>query len=890
MREGRRKRLGLATGTTSTVGDTYLDRILTDEEAANTRNVVKADQNVNFDAGNYNYVTDLYDYFSSGGAEEDTTPVVTPPNGGGGGGGDGGGGTSVGSPPNDGGDGTFIGGGATLEDAGGTAPGGGYTTDYYGDVTGTPDLDLENQYEDDDRFTVGSGKPPDLDLENQYEDEDRFTEDRPTYADTLDPNLLDEAGGEMGGADGYGIINDSPDLELENQYEDEDRFTEETPIDYSEFDDLEADAGSVVTTEDVQDEKTFMDKFKDLLPEDFDFKKAVISGLINAVAGKPITVALNILKGALSETSSQTEYDSYSPEQKAAIDAAYGSGGVMQGYNAVSAYGEGVEATVDKRVNDYEKNYTSTEIEGFLTNPNHTYSKLKDLQNKAGLKTTKDTETDDDSESDMLETLDLDLENQYEDDDRFTDTPKPYKDPIMDMVDTEADRAKAAKDKAAAEAAELDRQKRNAAAEKAAADRAKAAKDKAAAEAAELDRQKRNAAAEKAAADRAKAAKDKKDMQQRIRDYEKQKAAEKVEKDRQQRERDAADAARERAADRQRAAEKAENDRQKRERDAAEAAKEKADRDREDRDRQNEQDAKDNQSGYGGSCFIAGTKVTMSDGTLKNIEDVKVGDKVKGHKEDNTVIKLDPTLLATRKLYSFNNNDHYFFTSEHPFMTEKGWKSIKPEKTKERDGVELYKQLKGELKVGDKLVTDNGPIEITDIKSKEMNNPKMPLYNFNVSNDSSYIADDYVVHNKGCFIKGTLITMADGTTKPVEQVDLGEEVAEGGKVFATGKFLVENLHDYKGIKVSGSHMVNEDGNWVRVEDSKHGKPLGDDEHTVYVFGSENRRILINGILFTDYFETTEQEKLINDEKDFFNNWKTYENKTDQDNINILNAS
>jgi hypothetical protein len=95
----------------------------------------------------------------------------------------------------------------------------------------------------------------------------------------------------------------------------------------------------------------------------------------------------------------------------------------------------------------------------------------------------------------------------------------------------------------------------------------------------------------------------------------------------------------------------------------------------------NQKAAKDNQAGYGGSCFIAGTKVTMADGTFKNIEDVKVGDKVKGHKEENTVIKLDPTLLADRKLYSFNDNEHYFFTSEHPFMTEEGWKSIKPEKT-----------------------------------------------------------------------------------------------------------------------------------------------------------------------------------------------------------------
>jgi hypothetical protein len=132
--------------------------------------------------------------------------------------------------------------------------------------------------------------------------------------------------------------------------------------------------------------------------------------------------------------------------------------------------------------------------------------------------------------------------------------------------------------------------------------------------------------------------------------------------------------------------------------------------------------------------------------------------------------------------------------------------------------------------------------------------------------------------------------MADGSTKAVEQVDLGDDVAEGGKVFATGKFLVENLHDYKGIKVSGSHMVSEEGNWVRVEDSKYGKPLGDDEHTVYVFGSENRRILINDILFTDYFEVTDQEKLLKYENKFFDNWRSYSKNEDINNVNTLNAS
>ena len=142
----------------------------------------------------------------------------------------------------------------------------------------------------------------------------------------------------------------------------------------------------------------------------------------------------------------------------------------------------------------------------------------------------------------------------------------------------------------------------------------------------------------------------------------------------------------------------------------------------------------------------------------------------------------------------------------------------------------------------------------------------------------------------GCFLKGTQVTMADGSTKAVEKVDLGDEVAKGGKVFAAGRFLIDNLHNYKGIKVSGSHMVNEDGNWTRVEDSKHGKALEDDEHTVYVFGSENRRILINDILFTDYFEVKEQEKFLENEEDFFKNWKQFSKEHNESNVNILNAS
>lgn len=113
----------------------------------------------------------------------------------------------------------------------------------------------------------------------------------------------------------------------------------------------------------------------------------------------------------------------------------------------------------------------------------------------------------------------------------------------------------------------------------------------------------------------------------------------------------------------------------------------------------------------------------------------------------------------------------------------------------------------------------------------------------------------------GCFLPDTLIKMADGSEKEIINIDLKDNIEVGGKVFATGKFLVNNLFDYKGIKVSGEHLVNENGKWLKVKDSKFSKSLGNDEHIVYTLGSENRRILINNILFTDYFDFEEQKTL-----------------------------
>ena len=76
---------------------------------------------------------------------------------------------------------------------------------------------------------------------------------------------------------------------------------------------------------------------------------------------------------------------------------------------------------------------------------------------------------------------------------------------------------------------------------------------------------------------------------------------------------------------------------------------------------------------------------------------------------------------------------------------------------------------------------------------------------------------------------------------------------------------------------------------TRVEDSRLGVSLGDDEVIVYVFGNVNRRIIINGTEFTDYFELSEQQELINHGEDIFSNWQDHDRQIHDKNVNILNA-
>lgn len=109
---------------------------------------------------------------------------------------------------------------------------------------------------------------------------------------------------------------------------------------------------------------------------------------------------------------------------------------------------------------------------------------------------------------------------------------------------------------------------------------------------------------------------------------------------------------------------------------------------------------------------------------------------------------------------------------------------------------------------------------------------------------------------RGCFVKGTMIEMADGSEKEITSIDVGEET-RGGTVLALMKFLPESIYNYKGVKVSGSHWVIEDNQFIEVENSKRAVAT-DVIETVYCFKTSKNRIWVNGVEFGD-FETGSDE-------------------------------
>ena len=80
--------------------------------------------------------------------------------------------------------------------------------------------------------------------------------------------------------------------------------------------------------------------------------------------------------------------------------------------------------------------------------------------------------------------------------------------------------------------------------------------------------------------------------------------------------------------------------------------------------------------------------------------------------------------------------------------------------------------------------------------------------------------------------------------------------------FDFSKATIKRFSKYKNNFVSGSNLVLENNIWLKVHQSIYAKETNINSNILYNFITNNNKIIINNIIFSDYIESSEIEELI----------------------------
>ena len=152
-----------------------------------------------------------------------------------------------------------------------------------------------------------------------------------------------------------------------------------------------------------------------------------------------------------------------------------------------------------------------------------------------------------------------------------------------------------------------------------------------------------------------------------------------------------------------------------------------------------------------GSCFIAGTKITMEDGSTKNIEDIVEGDIVLSFNEESKIIEPKKVIGLKQPIhndivkYHISNGDDIICTFDHPlYVNGLELASYMPDLTNVRYeiGREVVKIKEGDLlsqKDGDSVsIRMIEPLPEIDIQT----------YIITIENNHNFYVNGILVHNK----------------------------------------------------------------------------------------------------------------------------------------------
>ncbi len=182
-------------------------------------------------------------------------------------------------------------------------------------------------------------------------------------------------------------------------------------------------------------------------------------------------------------------------------------------------------------------------------------------------------------------------------------------------------------------------------------------------------------------------------------------------------------------------------------------------------------------------CFVAGTKITMADGSKKNVEDVELGDIVMSYNPYSKVFEGKEILHTLNELHSGNPDDLTVritwtdgtvnhCTDSNPFWVPgKDWCAYNPSKTIEKHGIRC-----NQLAVGDPCVKGDGT-EV-EVESIEVITEETLTYSLRVKQWATFIANGIVAHNK-CFAGHVRITSENDKQIPIEEMTTKSKVLTG---------------------------------------------------------------------------------------------------------------
>ena len=192
-------------------------------------------------------------------------------------------------------------------------------------------------------------------------------------------------------------------------------------------------------------------------------------------------------------------------------------------------------------------------------------------------------------------------------------------------------------------------------------------------------------------------------------------------------------------------------------------------------------------------CFPSGTKITMGDNTIKNIENVVSGEKVfsynlKTNEKDVSLVGEVDELIDEL----FVLNEGMIETSnQHPFYVlkkdgSKVWASLDKEATILNFPTLHYVK---ELELGDKLLTqDDEWVELTSIEKKP---GSYTAYNLlSVGENENYYANGFLVHNESVSLSS--LVLSGSALEGTSSIQTHEDMNVGDTVLAAS---IEGLPD-----------------------------------------------------------------------------------------------